>query len=356
MSSTSPVTVLYSSDGYELSVSLNAAIPSNTKAIIAQGSDGTNARPITLDSSGRVVVVQSTASNLKAQVVGAGTAGTADAGVVTIQGIAGMTAVKVDGSGVTQPVSGTITANIGTTNGLALDATLTGGTQRTKITDGTNNAAVKAASTAATASDPALVVTISPNTPLDIRNDGYATTAAPTYSNNSFNPLSLTTSGLLRVDGSAVTQPVSGTVTANAGTGNFTVTQATAANLNATVVGNTNAGSGASTGLVTVQGNASGTPIPVTTNKASTGSLSSVAAAVTSTQLLASNANRVSATFFNDSSTAILYLALSSTASQTAFSVRVMPMSYWELPTSYTGVISGIWNSATGACRVTELT
>ena len=36
----------------------------------------------------------------------------------------------------------TITANIGTTNGLALDATLTGGTQQTKLTDGTNIANV----------------------------------------------------------------------------------------------------------------------------------------------------------------------------------------------------------------------
>lgn len=35
-------------------------------------------------------------------------------------------AVKVDNSAVTQPVSGTITANIGTTNGLALDTTING--------------------------------------------------------------------------------------------------------------------------------------------------------------------------------------------------------------------------------------
>jgi len=36
-----------------------------------------------------------------------GTAGTASADVITVQGIASMTALKVDGSGVTQPVSGT---------------------------------------------------------------------------------------------------------------------------------------------------------------------------------------------------------------------------------------------------------
>ena len=42
-----------------------------------------------------------------------GTAGTASADVITVQGIASMTALKVDGSAVTQPVSGTvsITAN-----------------------------------------------------------------------------------------------------------------------------------------------------------------------------------------------------------------------------------------------------
>lgn len=45
--------------------------------------------------------------------------------------------IKVDGSAVTQPVSGTVVANIGTMNGLALDSTLVGGSQQTKITNGT---------------------------------------------------------------------------------------------------------------------------------------------------------------------------------------------------------------------------
>ena len=43
--------------------------------------------------------------------------------------------------------SGTVTANIGTSGSLALDATLTGGTQQTKITDGTNIASVVAGDT-----------------------------------------------------------------------------------------------------------------------------------------------------------------------------------------------------------------
>jgi hypothetical protein len=109
-----------------------------------------------------------------------GTAGTPSADVLTVQGAASMTALKVDGSGVTQPVSGTVTANVGTTNGLALDATLTGGTQTTRITDGTNTATVKAASTAAVATDKALVVAISPNNSLSI---GGASTPSDAFAN-----------------------------------------------------------------------------------------------------------------------------------------------------------------------------
>lgn len=49
------------------------------------------------------------------------------------------------------PISGTVTANLGTVGGLALDATLTGGTQQTKITDGTSIAGVVLPAALATA-------------------------------------------------------------------------------------------------------------------------------------------------------------------------------------------------------------
>src|SRR6516165_8566062 len=42
---------------------------------------------------------------------------------------------------------------------------------------------------------------------------GAVTTAAPTYTTAQTNPLSLTTTGLLRVDGSGATQPISGSIT-----------------------------------------------------------------------------------------------------------------------------------------------
>jgi len=78
------------------------------------------------------------------------------------------TAIPISDNSGSLTVDGAVTANIGTTNGLALDATLTGGTQTTRITSGANTAAVKAASAAAVAADPALVVAISPNNTLPI--------------------------------------------------------------------------------------------------------------------------------------------------------------------------------------------
>lgn len=101
-------------------------------------------------------------------VQGPGTAGTQSGGVLTVQG---------DPSGTPIPVSGSITAtnpSIGVTGAaVPADATMVGGS------DGTNLRAVKVSST-----------------------------------------------GVVSVDGSATTQPVSGTVTANAGTGTFAVSAA----------------------------------------------------------------------------------------------------------------------------------
>jgi hypothetical protein len=56
-----------------------------------------------------------------------GTAGAPNASVVSMQGIAGMTPVKVDGSGATQPISGSVTTNAGTNTSTALLALETGG-------------------------------------------------------------------------------------------------------------------------------------------------------------------------------------------------------------------------------------
>jgi hypothetical protein len=71
-------------------------------------------------------------------------------------------------------------------------------------------------------------------------------------------------------------------------------------------------------------------------------------------QLLAANADRLGATIFNDSS-AILYVRLGTTASTSNFTVKMVADAYYEVPFNYTGRIDGIWASATGNARITEL-
>ena len=108
------------------------------------------------------------------------------------------TAVPISGSvsvsnlPATQTVAGTVTANIGTTNGIALDATLTGGNQVAIMKSGAKGTttAAQVTSTAVDANTQALDVSVK---------------GTPTVSVSNF----------------PATQTISGTVTANAGTGTF---------------------------------------------------------------------------------------------------------------------------------------
>lgn len=90
--------------------------------------------------------------------------------------------------------------------------------------------------------------------------------------------------------------------------------------------------------------------------RASTSTLSSVAASASSVQLLAANANRVGVTIFNDSTTN-MFVKEGTTASLTSFSYRIAPFGHLELPTPcYSGRVDAIWLSATGSARITERT
>lgn len=91
-----------------------------------------------------------------------------------------------------------------------------------------------------------------------------------------------------------------------------------------------------------------------------TATLANVSGAASSTTLIAANANRLGAAIVNDSS-AILYVKLGSSASSTSYTVMLAGTvssiaAYYEVPFGYTGIITGIWASATGNARVTELT
>jgi hypothetical protein len=113
-----------------------------------------------------------------------GTAGTPSADILTVQGAASMTALKVDGSAVTQPVSGTITVNAGTNTSTASLALETGGNLASLNTKIPSSLTVKAASTAAVATDPSLVVAISPNSTAPVNLSQLAGTAINTTAVN----------------------------------------------------------------------------------------------------------------------------------------------------------------------------
>lgn len=89
--------------------------------------------------------------------------------------------------------------------------------------------------------------------------------------------------------------------------------------------------------------------------KAASATLANVASSATNVTLQASNANRIGLTIFNDS-TAILYVKFGATASSSSFTVKMNAGAYYEMPQPiYTGIVDGIWASATGNARMTEL-
>jgi hypothetical protein len=89
-----------------------------------------------------------------------------------------------------------------------------------------------------------------------------------------------------------------------------------------------------------------------------TGTVTTVAASISSVSILASNTARKGYIIWNDTTTdgIILYLKLGATASATSFSHRLLPGENISIfGPCYTGAIDGIWSSATGNARITEL-
>lgn len=131
------------------------------------------------------------------------------------------------------------------------------------------------------------------------------------------------------VDGSAVTQPVSGTVTANAGTGTFNTNGLTDAQLRATPV------------------SVFSTPTPATTSTVTL--ITSTGSNIT---LLAANANRKKAIFWFEGSTQ--YLKLGAGASSTSYTYKVAANNTSIEVTGYTGIIDSTGTSGKNIL-VTEL-
>jgi len=87
---------------------------------------------------------------------------------------------------------------------------------------------------------------------------------------------------------------------------------------------------------------------------AGTGTSSNVAASATNVTILAANAARLGAIIVNDGNRN-LYAKFGATASTTSYTVKIPANGYYEVPFGYTGIIDGIWDSANGSARITEL-
>lgn len=107
--------------------------------------------------------------------------------------------------------------------------------------------------------------------------------------------------------------------------------------------------------LTTVPVSVVGT-VDTTVAAISTATLSSVAGSATSVVLLVANTARRKFHIFNDS-IRTLKVHYGGTASATAFTLLIPAQgSYESTVGDYTGALEGIWSSANGFARITELT
>jgi len=305
----SPVVILYDSSGNAFAVQNGVAIPASTPGLLSMGSDGTNSRYLTVDSSGRTVAV------------GAGVAGTPAGGVLTVQGIASGTAVTVSLAAVGATAATTPTSAI-----------LIGGSDGTNLQSGRMFDLDTGAGT-----EYALGVTM--------RLSG---AGGSVEGGTAANPIRTDPTGTTTQPISATSLPLPTGAATEATLGGVLTTVAFQARIN-TLGQKTMANS---TPVVLASDQAS---IPVTIDSAATATRTDVTSSASSVTILALNASRKGATVYNDS-TKFLYLKFGTTASATDFTVLLRSGDYYEVPFRYTGKIDGIWASANGAARVTELT
>jgi hypothetical protein len=102
--------------------------------------------------------------------------------------------------------------------------------------------------------------------------------------------------------------------------------------------------------------NSAGAPSGDSVAAPATGATTSVASSATTVTILAANTARRGATVYNDS-TQVLYLLLGAgTASASVYTVQLAANAYNEVPFGFTGALTGLWASANGNARVTQIT
>jgi hypothetical protein len=111
----------------------------------------------------------------------------------------------------------------------------------------------------------------------------------------------------------------------------------------------------ASSKIATIDLGGAGRHAQLFTFGSKTATTSSVSALASSQQLLALNTARLGATLRNESNSGVS-VKLGTTATASDYTIYMGPGSYYEVPGSYNGRIDAIWDTATGAMRITELT
>jgi hypothetical protein len=94
--------------------------------------------------------------------------------------------------------------------------------------------------------------------------------------------------------------------------------------------------------------------VGVSFDPSTSATVTEVSSSATTVTIQAANVNRRALTVFNES-TKNLYVKLGTGASATSFTVKMGARAYWEVPGNYTGIVTGIWDSANGSAWVTEI-
>lgn len=376
MSGESPASVLFSSDGTELSVVSGSAIPASTRALLISGNNTSgNATYVpasfhgalgsaemsndfsvhsaaTLTTSGFTFVIANYFGTQEiALVVNVTIAPTGTTPILTY------TIQEVDpGNGTTVYGSTASTSSITGTGVFTaiLNVTTSSMVKVSWVITGTTPSFTGVYATITTKNSPSIQTINGTTTNASIGTDGgasltsdtqvggIATTSAPTYTTGTLDALSLTLGGQLRIDGaypkatttanSADMMQVGGIVTTVAPT----YTTGTINPLSIDLAGNLR--------------------VSAITNKATASTVTQTSITANSNNvLLASNGARVFVSVYN-ATNKTLYIKLGTTASLTSYSIQLFTGSYWEIPNDWTGEIDAFSPlGASGFVYVTEL-
>lgn len=335
-------------NGVTTPVNLDTSTPANIVPVPVYEVDATGASaPWSLEATQLLVKTAVQSVNTKTPTVGQKAMAASSPVVISSD----QSAVPVSGTfwQATQPVSA---ASLPLPAGAATETTLAGASAKLPATLGQKTSAASMA--VVIASDQSTVPVSAASLPLPT---GAATSALQTTGNTSVASIDTKTPAL----GQALAAASVPVVLTAAQITTLTPLATVALGAGAATIGSLAANQ--SVNMAQVGGNTistgagpSGTGVQrQTISNAATPTTANVASSATNVTLLASSATRLGAAFYNDSSS-VLYLKFGATASTTSFTVLIGANGYYEIPGPhiYSGIVDGIWASATGACRVTS--